>query len=237
MIKLIIFDWDDVFTKGSTEGYFNCYHKTLDSVRIHLNPAEEKRRILSNWGGTTEAEIRGLLIEHPELVEEASRNYEEVLMGDTFIDCLSVVDGTQEVLERLSKNYILTIATGVNPKLLKEKIMPKFGIPPVFSQIVSVYDVPDRDKGKPHPFMIEQILSIQNILPEEAVLVGDAKNDVLMARAAGVTPIVVLTGHLKEEEARQLEVEFIVPDVTHVEKALTRLTKLEGSVKNHKEKL
>ncbi|MBI2028351.1 MAG: HAD hydrolase-like protein [Candidatus Levybacteria bacterium] len=129
------------------------------------------------------------------------------------------------------------MATGVNPRLLKEKIMPKFDIPLVFSQIVSVYDVPDKDKGKPHPFMVEKILSAQRISAEETVLVGDARNDVLMARAAGVTPIVVLTGHLNEAEARGLGIAHIIPDVTHLESVLSRLQRLEGQTINGKERL
>ncbi len=228
MIKLIIFDWDDVFTKGSTEGYFKCYHEALKSVGVNLDPKEEKRRILASWGSTVEAEFSGLLKENPQLQEEAMAKYEQLLFGGTFVDCLSVVEGAPELLERLSRNYKLTIATGVNPKLLREKIMPKFGIPPVFSQIISVYDVPDQDKGKPHPFMVEQILSTQNVSPEETVLVGDAENDVQMARAAGVTPVVVLTGHLKESEAKALGVSLIIPNVTHVEDAIARLSKIEG---------
>lgn len=237
MIKLIVFDWDDVFTRGSTEGYFRCYHEALISVGVNLDPDEEKKRILTNWGSTVEAEFSGLLKESPELQDEAVAKYEEILFGNTFVDCLSVVEGAPELLERLSKNFKLTIATGVNPKLLREKIMPKFSIPPVFAQVMSVYDVPDHDKGKPHPFMVEQILSAQHILPEEAVLVGDARNDVLMARAAGVTPIVVLTGHLQEAEAKALGVSLIIPNVTYVEDALARLSKVEGQQGVDKEKV
>ncbi|MBI2028354.1 MAG: HAD family hydrolase [Candidatus Levybacteria bacterium] len=237
MIKLIIFDWDDVFTKGSTEGYFRSYHQALVSVGVNLSPEEEKKRILAKWGSPVEEELGELLQEHPQLLDEAVVNYERILFSNTFVDCLSLVEGARSLLKRLSENYTLTVATGINPRLLKEKIMPKFDIPPVFSQIVSVYDVPDKDKGKPHPFMVEQILTAQHVLPEEAVLVGDARNDVLMARAAGVTPIVVLTGHLNETEAREMGIPHIIPDVTHLERVLSHLQRLEGQTINGKERL
>lgn len=237
MIKLIIFDWDDVFTKGSTKGYLKSYHEALVSVGVHLSKEEEKKRMLANWGAPVEVELGGLLREHPELLDKATAKYEEVLFSNTFVDCLSVVEGAQSLIERLSHNYILTIATGVNPRLLKEKIMPKFDIPQVFTQIESVYDLTSPDKGKPHPHMVEQILSKQHILPQEAVLVGDAKNDVLMARAAGVLPIVVLTGHLKEEEAQSLGVLDIIPNVTHVEGVLSRLSQKEGQRKSGRERV
>ncbi|MBU4245864.1 MAG: HAD hydrolase-like protein, partial [Nanoarchaeota archaeon] len=50
--------------------------------------------------------------------------------------------------------------------------------------------------------------------------VGDAKNDVLMARNARIEPIVVLTGHLSKSEAEVLKVKHIIPDVTEIEEVL-----------------
>ena len=34
MIKLLIFDWDDVITLGSKEGYYQCYRKTIKEFGI-----------------------------------------------------------------------------------------------------------------------------------------------------------------------------------------------------------
>ena len=34
-IKLIVFDWDDVFTLGSSEGYYSSYQKAVESVGIN----------------------------------------------------------------------------------------------------------------------------------------------------------------------------------------------------------
>lgn len=64
-IKLIIFDWDDVFTTGSKQGYFACYHETLAELGITLHPDEEKKRILAKWGQPHREELKALLIEHP----------------------------------------------------------------------------------------------------------------------------------------------------------------------------
>lgn len=224
MIESIIFDWDDVFTQGSTEGYFRCYHQALEKVGVHMNPDEEKKRILQNWGAPVEVELGGLLTENPQLLNDAVKEYESILFGNTFVDCLTLVRGSQELIGRLKDRYKLSIATGVNPKLLREVIMPKFGFTPeTFSPIVSVYDVADPTKGKPHPFMIERIIAEQQVLPIQAVMVGDAKGDVVMARAAGVMPIVVLTGHLTKDQALELGVKYIIPDITHLEKVLSQL--------------
>ena len=58
MIKLIIFDWDDVLTIGSKEGYFACYHKAINSVGIYLSPEEEYRRIVLKWESIIEKKLK-----------------------------------------------------------------------------------------------------------------------------------------------------------------------------------
>ena len=147
------------------------------------------------------------------------------MFGDTFVDSLSIVPGTNELLKRLADHYTLCVATGMNPKILKDRVIPKFNIPNVFKQVISAYDIKNPSKQKPDPYMIELILKTQNTKPDEAVLVGDAETDVAMARAANVTPIVVLTGHLNEAEAKLLDVKYIIKDVTRLENVLTTIDK------------
>lgn len=56
-------------------------------------------------------------------------------------------------------------------------------------------------------------------------MVGDAANDVLMAQNADILPVVVLTGHLNEEQAKELKVKHIINDVTDLPKVLNQLNK------------
>ncbi len=220
MIKLIIFDWDDVFTLGSTKGYYACYHETLVQLGVTLSSQEEQKRIKAKWGKTAREEVAELLQEKPDLVDKAVDIYEKILLGNTFVDCLTIVEGSQKLIKDLSQKYRLAIASGVNPRLLKEKIFKKFSVPNVFSEIITVYDLDDPTKAKPHPYIVQEIMRKQNILPEETVMVGDARGDVLMAQAAGIEPVVVLTGHLTREEAEKLGVKYIIDDVTKLESVL-----------------
>jgi phosphoglycolate phosphatase-like HAD superfamily hydrolase len=221
--KLIIFDWDDVFTLGSTAGYHRCYHKALLGVGVKLSPEEEKARIAKRWGSSHREELNELLKEHPKLLDKACEIYERHLLGDTFVNELSLVEGVNNMLTDLEKNYSLAIASGVNSKLLKERIMPYFEVPQVFDHIVTAYDLPDPKLSKPNPYMIDQILRNLSFRPQEAVLVGDAENDILMAKAANVEPIAVLTGHLDQKQAEKLGVKYIIKDVTRITEILNPL--------------
>ena len=224
MIKLIIFDWDDVITLGSKEGYFKCYHETMAELGISLDPEEEKRRILAKWGKSQLEELRELLRERPELVEKAHGIYEKKLFGNTFVDELRINGGTIGLLQELSLKYKLCVATAVNPRLLKEVVMPKFGVPQVFSQIVFSCEISDPEKQKPHPYMVEEIMMVQGMKPEEIILVGDSRAEVIMARNAKVLPVVVLTGHLSRGEAEALKAEFIIDEVTDLPSVLEKFT-------------
>lgn len=223
MIKLIIFDWDDVFTQNSIKGYYTCYHEALKGVGVTLDPEEEDERIKEKWGSGHKAQLEYLLKEYPELVPKAVEIYQEHFFGDTFVDCLTIIPGAQEFLVRLAKNYKLAIATGAHPKIITDRLFPKFHIPDVFSQVLTIYDIDDLAHAKPHPFMVNKILATQNVKPEEAVLVGDAANDMQMAWNAGIEPIAVLTGHLNQREAEELGVKHIIDKVTLLEPELKKL--------------
>lgn len=220
MIKLIIFDWDDVFTLGSKEGYFACYHAMLEDLGIRLEQEEERKRVLARWGQTYQAEVEELLKDRSELIEQGYDVYLKHLFGNEFVDKLSITTGTKQFLERLHRKYKLALATGVHPKLLREKIMPKFEIPNVFTEIITSQDVEDTTHTKPHPFMVEELMRRLNVAKEETIVVGDAEHDVKMAQNAGVTPVVVLTGHLSQKEAEALGVKYIISDVTKLEDIL-----------------
>lgn len=223
MIKLIIFDWDDVFSIGSKEGYFNCYQAVLDEFGIEFDPEEKRRRIMEHWGQPYHHTVAELLREKPEFIEKGYEIYRKNLFGDTYVNCLHLIPGANELLLKLHKNYALAIASGVQPKLLKETIFPRFEIPAVFDVIITSHDLADSSKSKPHPYMAQEIMRNTNITPDETVMVGDAKNDVLMAQRAGVTPIVVLTGHLNRHDAEDLNVNYVIEDVTRIEEVLNKI--------------
>ena len=187
-IKMIIFDCDDVFTIGSKEGYFACYEKTLARLNISMNPDEVKRRVHSRWGQPHIKALKVLLKESPGLIEQASGIYEELLFGPTFSDCLTFVQGAEEMLVRLGEKYVLCVATGMHPEILKTRIIPMFHIPDVFATIISAYNIPEPGKQKPHPYMINTLIKKYGVQQDQVIMVGDATSDVRMAYAAQEAP-------------------------------------------------
>jgi HAD superfamily hydrolase (TIGR01549 family) len=215
MVKLLIFDWDDVIVMGAKKGYIKCLHNTLVTLDVHLEPKDEEHRILQSWGKSHEEELKNLLKENLGLLPQAMHIYETMLFGKAFVGELTYREGTSKALRQLSKHYSLAVATGAHHELI-ELAMSTFHIPDVFKQIISSYDVDEVSKQKPHPYMLERIMHTQNRMPSETLFIGDAEIDVIMARQAHVEPVVVLTGHLNRTSAKKLHVRYIAEDVARL---------------------
>jgi HAD superfamily hydrolase (TIGR01509 family) len=183
-----------------------------------MSLAREKEEMVIHelWGRPHREVLVALLGERGGVLEEAVRLYNEHLLGGTFLNCLRLVPGSIEVLNQLKDDYILTIASAGNPEVLKEKVIPHFGIPDVFRQILTSRELSDPTRGKPHADLALEIMQAQGVEPGETLVVGDGASDVLMAQSAGVLPVVVLTGQLTKEKAQELGVECIIPDIAEL---------------------
>jgi len=215
-ISMIALDWDDVVTRGAKDGYFACFRKTLKYLGVTMDWQEAQQRIMAKWGGSIFEECKELLKDHPYLVAQAVDYYVTLLNSETYLGTLSVIPGVQQSLEELNRRYTLCVVSGASRSLIQQKIMPRFNIPNVFARILSSGDFAEPVKQKPNPYMLELLLQEYGLKPWQALYVGDATGDVQMAQAAGVQPVVVLTGHLTKQEAQELGVELIIPDITHL---------------------
>jgi len=223
MIKLIVFDWDDVIVTGSKEGYFDCYHKAIKSVGIKLSPAEERQRVLSKWSKTNYEELKILLKENPQLLAKAYKNFEKIFWGDTFVKHQKIIKGSRKVLRDLSKHYQLAVASSGNKEMIEKMIIPHFNIPNVFKMILSSEQMPGPSKMKPHPMILKKIMNKLDIKPEETLYVGDSNTDIQMAHKAKVVSVAVLTGHLSRSEAVKEKSDYIINDITGMSKILRKL--------------
>ena len=219
--QLLVFDWDDTFTLGATEAYMACYRAVTIELGLNISDEEIERRIKEKWGSTQEVELENLIKGFNVDLNEAVRIYESNLFGDTFVDNITLVSGAKEALEKLSGSYDFAIVTGLNGKLLVERILPKFNIAKsYFKKIFSVYDLSDSNKAKPHPFMLIETMKKLGYTPSETIMVGDAPGDIKMALAAKVKAIAVLTGHLKRPQAEEIGAAKILESIKDLPKHL-----------------
>lgn len=92
------------------------------------------------------------------------------------------------------------------------------GLHGFFSAIVSGDTAP---KKKPAPDPVLAACSRLGVLPADALMVGDSKNDALAARAAGCRVLLVSYGYTEGEDVHSIECDGIVPTLLHVAGLLT----------------
>ncbi len=194
MIKAVIFDIDGVLL-DSFEANFKFYQNLMARSGYPPPTRKEFPEIfhLSMWDAIKK--LTGLNseedIKHIWEMEE-SREVEYPL------ELLSIPTGAERIIEELSTNYSLGIATS----RVKESVYeaPKLAKLQKYFKVAVSYD--DTANHKPHPEPLLLATEKLGIKPEESVYIGDVENDVKAARAANMKVILYSKNQLHGADAR-----------------------------------
>ncbi len=80
--------------------------------------------------------------------------------------------------------------------------------------------------GKPSPIMVQTVLDVLDLKPEDCILIGDRlETDIRMGKEAGIATGIVLTGVTSEEDLRQMkhtpgQPDFVFQSIADVENLL-----------------
>jgi phosphoglycolate phosphatase-like HAD superfamily hydrolase len=214
MVKLIIFDWDNVLCLGARESYYRLYAQSLLAAGVTQPASYIADTVQGFWGRPHREVLRELLPKDSPALDAADAAYQRLLFSDVFFVGLHLPLGLGEMLEQLSFYYKLAIATSADGVLVKQHLLARLGLPDVFRQMVTYQDLANPSRGKPYPDLVNLVLEREQVQYDEAIVVGDSAVDVAMAVTAGCIPVVVLTGNLSRLEAERMGVHFILEQVT-----------------------
>ena len=109
--------------------------------------------------------------------------------------------GVREALEGFrEQGYRLAVATGKARRGL-DRVLKAHG----WENFFDITRAADETQSKPHPLMLEQIMSHCRIGREQSLMVGDSSFDLLMARNARMDSVAVGYGALSLQALRQYE--------------------------------
>ena len=115
------------------------------------------------------------------------------------VHCLSdlvVYDGISKLIDDLSKDFTLAVATNANSSYA-HKMLNHVGLGKYFSTILGYDSV---SKPKPHPEMVNKILDKHQVKNHNAQLIGDSHKDIMAATKAGVDSVLVNWGFSNHEK-------------------------------------
>lgn len=186
-LRVIIFDVDG--TLVDSQGHImEAMRRAFADCELPLPPRSE---IMTRIGMSLEwlmAEIAGH--QHAEALRDAYYLHFRALR-EAKVDS-PLYPGTEAMLQRLNAHpeTLLAIATGKSTRGL-DALVQTHG----WHRLFVSRQTADTHPSKPHPSMINTILGDTGVTAAQAVMIGDTRFDMDMARAAGVASIGVPWGY------------------------------------------
>ncbi len=130
-----------------------------------------------------------------------------------------LISGARRVLTQISRKHALGLVTsGDRDRVLRQ--LREFGLTRLFSARVCSGDT---RRKKPHPEPLRLAMQQMELEPASCAYIGDAPQDVEMARRAGVLVIGVLGPFPTEKRLRAARPEFLISSLEELPDVLRRL--------------
>jgi HAD superfamily hydrolase (TIGR01509 family) len=135
-----------------------------------------------------------------------------------------LLTGAERVLRQLRGDYVLGLVTSGNGRRVRRQLH-KFRLTALFSTCVCCEDAPHR---KPHPAPLQLALRRLQLAPADCVYVGDAPEDVEMARRAGVSAIGVRGPFPTADRVRAARPDALLKTIADLPEYLRAIPSLQG---------
>jgi HAD superfamily hydrolase (TIGR01549 family) len=171
-LKAVLFDFDGTLL-DSFSAHFEAYKVTLAHFDMEVTPELYKQTFSPNWYAMYEA---------MGVPEEKYAQADRIWLAEARKHNAKLFPQAAPLLESLRGQYILGLVTsGSRDRVLRD--LDATGIGDAFQVIITGDDV---SKPKPDPEGLLIALDRLALPPEQALFVGDAREDCQMAQAAGV---------------------------------------------------
>jgi len=188
---LVVFDWDGTLMDSEAR-IVDCMQRAAADLEVAVPSRAEARDIIGL--GLQQAVARLFPGADEGLVDALVDAYRRHWLGDE-VQPSSMFAGSCELVAELHQaGSLLAVATGKSRTGL-EKSLAESGVGDLFH----VTRCADETFSKPHPQMLEEILTDLDTPPGRAIMIGDTEYDMQMAANAGVHAVGVSHGVHTEE--------------------------------------
>ncbi|MGE0486557.1 MAG: HAD-IA family hydrolase [Gammaproteobacteria bacterium] len=214
--ELVVFDLDGTLI-DSAGRIVAAMQAAFDELDLDAPSTSEVRAVIGLELGAACAALLASNPRHrPAAIATAYRRH-YVLLGTVVTP---LFDAARETLTALAgQGILLAIATGKSRAGL-DRALAETAIAPYFVTTRTADDCP----SKPHPGMLEEILTELDVAPARAVMVGDTTFDLHMAQAAGVPAIAATYGAHPRERLLDCSPAAVIEALHELPGALAALT-------------
>ena len=183
--RLLVFDWDGTLA-DSTSIIASALQAACRDVGEPVPDDVAARFVIGLGLGEALALVAPALsvARHPELSARYRHHY---LARDAEIP---LFDGVPALLADLSEEgFMLAVATGKTRVGLDRSLRSH-----LLTERFDATRCADEGRPKPHPEMLQHLMSRLGVAPTETLMIGDTTHDLELARAAGVDAVAVAYG-------------------------------------------
>jgi HAD superfamily hydrolase (TIGR01549 family) len=187
-LKVVAFDCDGVLFDSSraNRAYYN-------SILAQFGLPEMSGGQFAYAIMHTVDETLAHLIQDPQILEAANQ-YRSRLNYIPFIRHMVEEPFLRDLLAKLRPAYKTAIATNRTDTM--DRVLTEHRLEGLFDFVVTAQDV---DHPKPHPESLEAVLAHFNVLPNEAIYIGDSELDAMAAQHAGIPFIAFANSNLEAD--------------------------------------
>ena len=207
MTQLIILDFDG--TLADTQPLIvSSLQRTIRALHLPARTDDECKTII---GLPLKECFTSLLGVDDMMAEHCAEVYRRVFDEDNHPGIVTLFPHVLETLASLHDRGLQLAICSSRARPTLDGFVRTFQLEDYFNVIVGANDV---QHHKPHPEPVQLILKQQGIVPDEALVVGDASYDILMGRNAGCRTCGVTYGNQSAANLRAAGADWLIDDFT-----------------------
>lgn len=210
-MRAVLFDWDGTLL-NSYDADLRAYLTMFRAIGIAWDASDLARHYSPNWYRV----YRAARLPRAKW-QEADRLWTVAYAREN----PKLLPGARRVLETLERDFALGIVTSGDRRRVRRQLRD-FQLAHYFSACVCSQDTL---KKKPHPAPLELALRRLRAHPDECIFVGDAPEDVEMARRAGVHSVGVLGPFATAKRIRAAQPNALLSSIRELPRYFRALTK------------
>ena len=202
--QMIVFDWDGTLMDSTSHIVF-CMREAIH--KLQLSPLTDNGISQIIGLGLPEA-VRTLYPHSTDAdIQRLAMAYREIWLDHPHES--PMFDNAVELLHKLAnQNIFLGVATGKGRRGL-DKVLAATGLADLFTATRCA----DECHSKPHPQMLEELISFCGVEADATMMIGDTEFDLLMAHNAKAKSVAVTHGAHALERLQACEPLHIVDDL------------------------
>lgn len=212
--RLVMFDLDGTLIDSVPD-----LAEAVDRMLVELGRAPAGVEKVRDWvGNGARVLVRRALADGLDHAAVGEAETEEALARflEIYADChnlTALYPGVHELLEALSTAAVELAVVTNKPERFVAPLLEQVGLGGYFRWIIGGDTLPQQ---KPDPAALLQVMRLAGVEAAQSLFVGDSRNDVLAARAAGVPCVAVSYGYNHGRPVAEEEPQLVVDSLAEL---------------------